>query len=547
MAHPSIHPGVFSYIGRKLPGREFQTKSSKRMHPILCPTIHPGVFPYYGKEPNTNKLKMAYDEKFLKNNMDNLKLEDLKESVEQDKSEFFGQVARHVNYLQIQRDVKNKVVQKIRAYEECVEKRRQKLKDLFYCEERQYYNETIEQAFKTEQEKFEEMKRTLDIIKKRKEEERQEIVHKKRIEQYIGLCNELKPALFKRHLIESKNAQLQQIRENEARRLADKELDRMWFELNEKETQAKKEREEREALAKKALDLSVVETLEKQVRGKELLKAEEMKMKMEDHLEIKRQNEEMRRKEMEKLKQQRKDRDSRLQELREQIRIHEEVARKQKEEEEEIVNVYQQYNVIELEKEKAARLAKRQQTIKETALYLEYVRDLETQKKEEEKRIQELILIHMKEVQKQHEEAKCKIKEARRQLHKSVIEGRAQQVEWKRQEAENQLKAIEAENELTRIAYEANLRLQEESDRIEKEAIQQYRADLREQIEYNNILREREREELERQLQKGKEEEEYYKKLVQEIIKVHTETPYNKHPFRRVFERYDCRCPDQPK
>lgn len=71
----------------------------------------------------------------------------------------------------------------------------------------------------------------------------------------------------------------------------------------------------------------------------------------------------------------------------------------------------------------------------------------------------------------------------------SVIEGRAQQIEYKRQEAENQLKAQQAENELLQIAYELNIRLQEESDRVEMEAIQQYRDDLKDQIEYNNKLR----------------------------------------------------------
>lgn len=44
---------------------------------------------------------------------------------------------------------------------------------------------------------------------------------------------------MKQHLIESKYAQLQQMRENEARRNAEKELDMMWYELNMKEMKAK--------------------------------------------------------------------------------------------------------------------------------------------------------------------------------------------------------------------------------------------------------------------------------------------------------------------
>lgn len=71
----------------------------------------------------------------------------------------------------------------------------------------------------------------------------------------------------------------------------------------------------------------------------------------------------------------------------------------------------------------------------------------------------------------------------------NVLQERAQQVAYKKQEAEQQLKLKEAENELLRMAFEQNGRLQAESDRLEAEAIQQYRDDLRKQIEYNNILR----------------------------------------------------------
>lgn len=41
-------------------------------------------------------------------------------------------------------------------------------------------------------------------------------------------CVDLRPALTHKNLIECKNAQLQQIRENEARREAEREIDKMW-------------------------------------------------------------------------------------------------------------------------------------------------------------------------------------------------------------------------------------------------------------------------------------------------------------------------------
>lgn len=70
-----------------------------------------------------------------------------------------------------------------------------------------------------------------------------------------------------------------------------------------------------------------------------------------------------------------------------------------------------------------------------------------------------------------------------------MLNERAAQIEYKKQEAEQQLQLKRAENELLRMAYETNERLQAESDRLERQAALKYRDDLQKQIDYNNILR----------------------------------------------------------
>lgn len=52
-------------------------------------------------------------------------------------------------------------------------------------------------------------------------------------------CVDLRPAMSKKNFIESKNAQLQQMRENEARREAERELDKMWNHVMDKVDQDK--------------------------------------------------------------------------------------------------------------------------------------------------------------------------------------------------------------------------------------------------------------------------------------------------------------------
>lgn len=69
------------------------------------------------------------------------------------------------------------------------------------------------------------------------------------------------------------------------------------------------------------------------------------------------------------------------------------------------------------------------------------------------------------------------------------MEGRAEQIQHKQREAEEQLNMKRAENELLRLACETNARLEAENARLKYEATQQYRNDLKKQIEYNEEIR----------------------------------------------------------
>lgn len=69
------------------------------------------------------------------------------------------------------------------------------------------------------------------------------------------------------------------------------------------------------------------------------------------------------------------------------------------------------------------------------------------------------------------------------------MEGRAEQLKYKQREAEEQLNMKQAENELLRISFETNELLEAEHERLKREAVQQYRNDLRKQIEYNEEIR----------------------------------------------------------
>ncbi|XP_030767092.1 cilia- and flagella-associated protein 53-like [Sitophilus oryzae] len=396
--------------------------------------------------------------------------------------------------------------------------------DLLCKEERQYYYETVDSAQKGSDLKMEEKKQRAEMLKAKREAERLEIVHQKRIEQYRQRCQELRPHLAKKNLMESKYSQLQQMRENEARRESDRELDQMWHELTMKEIEAK------------------LHVWDSQVKQKEMKRIEMNQAAVEERMEMEKVSEQLRREEIEVLDAKRRKRDAAAKELLEQIAIEEQLHAQRKKEEDAVDRSFNTLAQLELEREKAAIQDTTAQAKRETALYRKHLKQLEEERKLEEKKLMELLDIHRKQVEAKQAEARCKVVEAKRKLQQDVLMERAEQLKYKKQEAEEQLKHKEAENELLKMAYETNERLQAESDRLEKMATMQYRADLNKQIEYNNVLRLREKEELERQLAEGQREEEKYRKIVQDILMGEIEAGV-KHPFRRAMEQTDCYCP----
>jgi hypothetical protein len=249
------------------------------------------------------------------------------------------------------------------------------------------------------------------------------------------------------------------------------------------------ERETQDMLKKNRAMDETMEVWEKQIRGKQLLKEEKERIAAEDRIEMIKLQEQIRREEIEALDSKRRKRDQIAKELRAQIELQEKYLAQRKKEEDALNNALSHLAEVEIERERqkmqdTTSLAKR-----ETAIYRHHLKELEEERKKEEEQLHELLDEHRKMIEKKQEEAICKLKWAREELQKNVLAGRAQQLEYKRQEAESQLKLKEAENELCRMACETNERLQAEHDRMQAEEVRQYREDLRQQIEYNNEKR----------------------------------------------------------
>ncbi|XP_066262476.1 cilia- and flagella-associated protein 53-like [Euwallacea similis] len=503
---------------------------------ILIPSISPGYHGHYARQPNTDQLARMLHHQRQKQDANKLREETEKKQTLRDAFEtHFEKYAVKKKY---QKCLADKIQQKWQDYEVTIEARRHRLREILDKEERELDYEAAGAAQEDAGQKMEEMKKKTEMLKAKREAERLEVVHQKRIEQYRDRCQELRPALSKQHLMESKYAQLQQIRENKARREADRELDNMWHELTLKDIQAKKDREVQEMLERQNKEKETLQIWDKQIQGKQLLKQEMDKAAQDNKLEMEKLSEELRKEEIRTLDEKKRRRDKEAKQILEQIEIHKQLQVERKREENAQEQAFATLTQAEAEKEQASLQDATEKAKRETALYHKHLKELKEKRKLEEKQLMEMLEIHSKIVEAKEDEARWKIQLAKQQLQQDVMVERAEQIYHKKLEAEQQLKLKEAENELLKMALETNERLQAESDRLEKQAALQYRDDLQKQIQYNNVLRQREREELEREMKKGLKDEEKYRKIVEQIL-IGEGQESAKHPFRRALERHD--------
>ncbi|KAK5647453.1 hypothetical protein RI129_002345 [Pyrocoelia pectoralis] len=464
-------------------------------------------------------------------------------NMQKSKDTFCTKFDKHAEKRRFQCEIEKRLNLRMQEYEDAIDKRREKLRDLFADEERDYIKETIDYTQRGGESKEEEMKkRSQEIIAKR-ENERLEIVKEKRLQQYMQRCVDLRGAMSKKSTIESKYGQLQQIRENEARREAEREIDYLWHQMTLKDVAAKREREEQDAIQRYQRDKTNKEVWDIQVHGKELLHEEMERVALEDKMELEKLNQQMKKEEIERLIQKRKKREAFDKEIRDQIETHERFVTERKKEENALDNAFNTLVQLEIEKEKATREDNTAIAKREMAMYRNNVAELERQRTEEDRKFNLMVEEYSKDIQRKQDEAKCRIEAAKRQLHKEVMQGIADQIKYKKMIAEEELKMKRDDNELARYAYEMNGRLAVEMAHQEKMARLQYKDDLLKQIDYKKLLQQREKEEIERQLESGRKEEEKYQKLIEDMCSGNI-VDKRKHPFRRVIEQYDCHCPE---
>lgn len=423
------------------------------------------------------------------------------------------------------------------AYEENLQARREKLRDLVSSEEVNLTREIEEVTRRDECARFEEKLARIEELRKRVEEEHEATVAAKQMQRYLASCPDIKREFSRRFTIDAKQCNAAQMANKETRRLAEKELDSVWHEIMLRDTETKRHKEteelERRILAKQ----ETVSTLAKQVSDKLALEDEKKRVERDEQEHLERLCEDMRRAELRNLEMERQKREKLKEELEEQILTAKKFIAERAREEATVDRAFRMLTEEELARERAR--AKQDTTALRAELdsYLKYLENLQQEKVKRNLEVEAIIRQSHEDIEAKRELALKRFKEARRLAAQEVLRGREEQLK-ERQEAEKReqrLKMEEREALERQLEMDAELAATEEKENREKAL--RYGLELKEQQRCVETTRRHELEEERRYHQaEMKRQAEEYQRLADKLLNASESiTP---HPFKALLK--DC-------
>ncbi|KYN31337.1 hypothetical protein ALC56_14218 [Trachymyrmex septentrionalis] len=473
------------------------------------------------------------------------------EGTEEEKREY-NQILKTLEFKkETDRKIRNKnlrqrVQQDISAYEENLQARREKLRDLVSSEETNLMREIMEVARRNECARFEEILARTEELKKQHDEEHKTMVAAKQMQQYLASSPDIKQAFSRRCTIDAKQCNAAQMASNEAKRLAEKELDTVWHEIMLKESEVKRHKETEESERRTLAQQETVSTLAKQVADKLALEDEKKRVKRDEQEHLKRLREDTRRAELKNLEMERQKQENLKKELEEQILTTKKFVAKRAHEETMVDRIFITLAEEELAKEKTH--AKQDTVVLRTELdsYLKYLEDLKQKEVKQNLEMEAIIWQSHKDIEARRELELKKFKESRRRAMQEVLRGREEQLMMRQEahERERQLKIEEREMLERQIEMNANLTAMEQKENREKAL--RYGLQLKEQQRCVETTKRQELEE-ERQYYQAemKRQAEENQRLTDELLNV--SESIMPHPFKALLKESlkekEGRCP----
>ncbi|EDO36212.1 predicted protein, partial [Nematostella vectensis] len=391
------------------------------------------------------------------------------------------------------------------------------LRDLLLNEEQQFIQE-MEAKEETTLERQAKMRERARFLKEKREAERLQIVKEKYDQRWREECEELRSHLSRRHQDEVFSERSDQIRMKNEQKQREKDLEKMYADLWERDVKAKAQREEQEAMEQMERNRETLRVLQLQSEANAKQREEERRLKELEAEWLKEQNA-MRAQEEEFLKQEKLRKQEAAKRARDvSIRLKNEKEAKEKQEEL-ALDMKILEKLLDDTRNEAMEESQRKKELREENL--RFMKYCEMNRKDEEDRERALEAHVNAEVEKQWAK---KIEQyrieraARKKLLDNVLQTRQLQMHERKQIAEAEAEAERAEKERMHKAWLEHERLERENQERIRQREAGHQRDLDMQIDYQNHLKERSKEDEREEFLLGKEAEREYQRKLKEAL-----------------------------
>lgn len=413
--------------------------------------------------------------------------------------------------------VKRRVRSLMQQEEFSLEDRRQRLREMLAEENDQYLVE-MEASQETLLERQAKMRERAKFLKEKREKERLKIVAEKLDQKWREECEELRSTLTRRHMDEVCMDRSHQLETKARMQAHDKEVERMYADLWEKDRLAKEAKEEKIAQEQHGRNMEMLSVLQKQMAAIEAKRQEEKQLRI-DGGKLRKEEAALR-----KLEEQRAMAEKRAlqQEMRDGLdqNIKLKAKRMAKEVQEELaLDMKILEKLLEESRNEAMEITQRKKELRqEDQRYRKYLQEQMRLEQQREAEIDRMISAEVERQWQKRLSQWAKERNARKRLMEEVLAIRRQQVEERLAANANAQAELAKEREAMQAAMEEHKRLEDEKQAAILAANKNYEQNLLGQMEYTNRQQEQAKDEEYREYLHGLETEAEYQAKLKEAL-----------------------------
>ncbi|XP_052742548.1 trichohyalin-like [Bicyclus anynana] len=385
------------------------------------------------------------------------------------------------------------------SYEADVKAKQERLKELLRLEEQEHMRKLVEQAQAGSeaawQDKLARLRHLLD--KRQKEHE------DKYTDTPLSKCVHVLPCIYKLRAKEAEEIQLYQMKEKEARKMAEKEFDKMWHEVAMKESEALAARMEQDAIERTRRDYECNKYSQYQVEQNRIQREKERERLKEETRwfralwdEENRKEEEAQRQRMEKSRKMAAERKQMLEER------HEVLAQQEKEAKL-ISDTWDSLTGQGLAEQQAEVMLRRQKERELDECNRKLI-ELKKQFSERDKEVEGPIAEEARRRQEVTDAKRCEYMGWAQRTNREVRQAMIEQIKERQHASEVLKQKMQEQEEYERQQFAHTSQLCDHQALCDAAARKKHQLDLLQQIEYNKLLKERALQEELEQMKKCK-------------------------------------------